>query len=694
MAWPNLAASTTRTTSSGAGHCKSPYDKIGVQLDVLEAEQRTMESERLISAELAPQGDPCAYLETFRSNYASIIQRARRKLNNSNELQLPDVAEAFKLFTPAPSLFLSQYWKVSGAGRPLAVSPHIPSDSDVQSRSEMSPLQNRRPRKRRLVRASQRSSRRRHSSNYLDVPQLLRLGALSLPDLSVTGLNPRLSRWEAHGRHGHAANIMLRSIPVVVFTARHSPPAAWRDPDTLVSVTLSLKDPCQTATARGTFAAECSCKPSTVLFPFVSGEPTEADTDESETCEHVEIVLAAFRSDSGLTQLGVMLKGLLKQVGSTEEDDIIMLSCSNSGPQTAMAMSIAVSPILADIVMVVWDGKRSQGGAVPVLLTLSKRQNEPDVCMKISCYACIANARPDCAHEIACCSERDVIVKSYVAKERTRLRGSVQNLGVESGGKSLARDEARDEVGDEADTIDRSESDSTICAFGIAQGGEKNSRDDALAVEKRKMASIYGTPVPGKPYQSWARRPPLPCLADHRMIPIRAESVHSCSDVDASAGKGAQGARKGEKIARLVDDYGQCSNLSCRFTAHPMEHNDAPPRRVTLVQFDGAHKIEVRDWLCKKCGHLNRFEGLDSGTFSMTKTSVFCRRVLDIFVACTLRRCMTGRGAYEAFIDSQTASAEAYGGTGGNPALRNVGRREFSEAMSAFVSVLGDAPRR
>lgn len=213
---------------------------------------------------------------------------------------------------------------------------------------------------------------------------------------------------------------------------------------------------------------------------------------------------------------------------------------------------------------------------------------------------------------------------------------------------------------------DGSESDRSLESNVVEDCGEFIDSEECLT-EDRKRASSFGTPVPGKPFQSWARRPPLPCLADRCIISNRAKSVHAASHIDASTYS------KDFETIRLVDEYGQCSNRTCRLTALPLDHKSASRRKGTLIQFDGAHEVEVRDWICGNCGHVNRFKGLDTGTFAMTKTSVFCRRVLDFLVACTLRRCMTGRGAYEAFIDSQKASAEAYGEP--SIALRSVSRR-------------------
>lgn len=708
---------------------KPPCDKIGIQLDVLEAEQRTMESERLQLVNDAEHDDSLAYLEGFCLRYAPIIQCSRKKVDDSNELELNDNAESYNLFMPAPSLFLSHHVRLrndpgstSGAVSPVGVSQQVPGTIAAHSAApsnaiahvephEMSPVQNNRPRKRRLTHSKPTSTRRRLLSNHIDVPQLLRLGALSVPDLSVTEPNLRLSRWEAHGRHGHAANIMLRSHPVLVLTARHSPPAAWRTPDTLISVTLSLmsRDASESTAlqrtlheradtfipGRGPFFAECSCKPSTILFRSIRDDISESEDNDYEICEHIEVVVSVFWRDSRLTKLGIRLEALLNQVSSTNRNDTSATSsafaatCSNSQPQTAFAVSISVSPILSDIVAVVWEGKKSQRGAAPVLVTLSKRQNESDVNMKIACYACVANTRPDCPHETACCFERDSVLRNFISQERDRLRGSVDSAVGESiaNGGRIESLRSLAEVGTQ-DAENLHESSEFDCSHesDVAQDCGDFINNEDLASEERENASSYGTPVSGKPFQSWARRPPLPCLADRCIISTRAKSVHDSSRVDMSTNS------KQVETVRLVDEYGQCSNRSCRMIAFPLEHKSALRRKVTLIQFDGAHEVEVRDWICRKCGHVNRFEGLDTGTFSMTKTSIFCRRVLDFLVACTLRRCMTGRGAYEAFIDSQKASAEAYGGSNGIVELRSVGRREFAEAMSAFVSVLGDAP--
>ena len=289
------------------GYFELSYDKIGVQLDVLEAEQRTieLELERLNHAKAFSDNDPFVYLETFHSNYASRIQCSRDKLNDVNELEFPANADDRSLFMPAPSLFLSQNGRFSHALHRVGAH-EVRAADDVQHEGpgfevaligsrprSVSSKQTRRSRKRRLsqhTRPGAVTTRRRLSSNHLDVPQLLRLGALSLPDLTVVGPNPRLSRWEAHGRHGHACNIMLRSNSVVVVTARHSPPAAWRNPDTLVSVTLSLRSreaytsasaaALRDRTSLGTsapcvFRVQCSCKPSYIVFHSDPGDTSE-----------------------------------------------------------------------------------------------------------------------------------------------------------------------------------------------------------------------------------------------------------------------------------------------------------------------------------------------------------------------------------------------------------------------------------
>lgn len=92
------------------------------------------------------------------------------------------------------------------------------------------------------------------------------------------------------------------------------------------------------------------------------------------------------------------------------------------------------------------------------------------------------------------------------------------------------------------------------------------------------------------------------------------------------------------------------------------------------------------------CGHLNRFEGMDSGRFAMTKSIIYDRRVLDWLVTYILHYCGTGRCAYASFMDARGDAAEAHGSTGIQGVAREPGRHEFSEAVSAFIFVLGDAP--
>lgn len=57
----------------------------------------------------------------------------------------------------------------------------------------------------------------------------------------------------------------------------------------------------------------------TLFFVFHSDpdDTSEGDNDEAENCEHVEIVLSAFWSEPGITQLGVRLKSLLHQASFT-----------------------------------------------------------------------------------------------------------------------------------------------------------------------------------------------------------------------------------------------------------------------------------------------------------------------------------------------------------------------------------------
>lgn len=72
---------------------------------------------------------------------------------------------------------------------------------------------------------------------------------------------------------------------------------------------------------------------------------------------------------------------------------------------------------------------------------------------------------------------------------------------------------------------------------------------------------------------------------------------------------------------------------------------------------------------------------------------MYCRRVIDWLVAYNLRYYGTGRCAYTSFMDARRAAAEAHGALSTPCSVREPGRRQVIEAMSSFISLLGDAPR-
>lgn len=159
-------------------------------------------------------------------------------------------------------------------------------------------------------------------------------------------------------------------------------------------------------------------------------------------------------------------------------------------------------------------------------------------------------------------------------------------------------DSEEESAGEHGEAIDL-EKDCRVDGEGPSRGRSGSSAEEWKA-EILAASSDKGVPVPGKEFQSYFRRMPLPCMFDIEIIPQRALAVReSTEDVL-------------QPMIRLVDEYGQCCNMQCRRITRPLREECAGARRVALVRWDGTHMVEVRDWTCGACGKLNRFEGLGS----------------------------------------------------------------------------------
>ena len=546
-------------------------------------------------------------------------------------------------------------------------------------------------------------------SNRQTMSLLLQAALRCACDLSRTILAARQvdsvsTLWAADGRHGYSASIFVDfSSPVLCVLARYSPPSTSRDPSSLVSISVSADHPDDQLFDYGNLSdedgagagedgggekglqLECSCL-RTARIPGRSAR-------RPDRCEHIDVLLGEIQICGGSRGAGV-----LRDQGVMIRDALIACARSKAragqtsrpseGTMAKLALSIPSTKTSAEVIAVAVmgpSGNRAEFSCFPVVLRLSKKMREPKTHLIVTCDSCPnPSSRAACGHEL--CAVKCAAVKKAVAEQRHRLEvGSEMpdiDLDAPSGNTAGIED---DLAGQDLEGHYR-DRDGRIQIRGD-RGGHRESRgldgSDSAPPSQRTTVSLrspdFGTPNELLPYTSWRRRPILPCLSDEHAIRRRMSALREASE----RGDGAS-------HILLEDGVARCSRGTCLEEQECGLMREVEIREVNLVQWDGLHKVDVRDWQCAKCGHTVRFEGLSTGTVCSGRSFIYCRAVLDWLNMYTLRYCGTGRSAYALWRAARNSAAEAHGNFPLPGSMREPDRRAFSEVLALFMGIIGE----
>lgn len=199
--------------------------------------------------------------------------------------------------------------------------------------------------------------------------------------------------------------------------------------------------------------------------------------------------------------------------------------------------------------------------------------------------------------------------------------------------------------------------------IGHAGDGEVTS-GSGNDVEEESEAETFG--FMQNSYTSWRRRPLLACYSDAALIDHRLRFS------------------KGTTIL-LRDIRGSC--LNCEFSGPVPTKQFSEPREALLDTQQGATGVWVRDWECRSCEVLHRYEGYDDAVVAVTRMKLVCRGLLDKFLEDVFGDGYTFRDAYANFARNLKALA-----TRPRHTLNLSDRRALSSAFAVHTSLIGGPP--
>jgi hypothetical protein len=201
--------------------------------------------------------------------------------------------------------------------------------------------------------------------------------------------------------------------------------------------------------------------------------------------------------------------------------------------------------------------------------------------------------------------------------------------------------------------------------------GEDGS--DASSAEECDSESAKGE------YRSRVRRPLLACVSDILVERYRrskiAEVLSAGSRLSAIDLRDIRGNFRSSTCASSASEESSAqAMLISTVDSHEVY------REVTLETLMAVARATVKDWHCRRCGKLNRYDGFDDAVVSVSRDFVVCRLKMDVYFEMVFAGGMTLRSAFDTHVKACAALLGAERGRmrGG------LGRRQLPECFAWF----------